>query len=105
MHRETRLSVQTIRVLKPFLANPAAEITGAQIMKVSGLPSGTAYPIMLRLERHGYLTSRWEEGDPRTLARPRRRFYSITNAGAAAARQALNELATVTSHVPIPEVA
>jgi PadR family transcriptional regulator len=43
---------------------------------------GTLYKALARLERDGYLTSRWE--DPHAAAdegRPRRRFYRLTLEG------------------------
>jgi len=46
---------------------------------------GTLYKALNRLERDGYLKSRWE--DPQVAAseqRPRRRFYRVTVKGAAA---------------------
>lgn len=92
MEERARLTTQTLRVLKPFLENPGEEIAGIEIVRSSRLASGTAYPIMLRLERHGFLTSRWEDGDPASLGRPRRRYYTLTQHGAVAARGALAEL-------------
>ncbi len=71
-------------------------------MRSSQLASGTAYPIMLRLERQGLLTSRWEKGDPVKLGRPRRRYYAITPRGAAMTRHALAAL-SVPSAFPLPE--
>ena len=51
-------------------------------MDVSGLQSGTVYPILRRLEDAGMLRSKWEAV---TLARddqrPPRRNYQITGAG------------------------
>ena len=47
---------------------------------------GTLYRALGRLEKQGYLTSRWE--DPALAAeesRPRRKLYKLTDAGAAAA--------------------
>ena len=61
-------------------------------MRISGLASGTAYPIMLRLERLGLLSSHWEAGDPKDLGRPRRRYYKITGDGALIAKHALDEI-------------
>jgi PadR family transcriptional regulator, regulatory protein PadR len=56
---------------------------GFDIMDAAGLPSGTVYPILGRLERDGYVRSRWE---PQTTAsrekRPPRRYYEVTAAGA-----------------------
>jgi DNA-binding PadR family transcriptional regulator len=99
MPDKTRISFQTLKVLKPFLANPRVEITGTEVMRVSGLASGTAYPIMLRLERLGFLTSHWESGDPRDLGRPRRRYYRITVDGVAIARHALGEITPVAAEL------
>jgi DNA-binding PadR family transcriptional regulator len=56
---------------------------GFDIMDATRLPSGTVYPILGRLERDGYVRSRWEA---QTTAlrekRPPRRYYEITAAGA-----------------------
>jgi DNA-binding PadR family transcriptional regulator len=56
---------------------------GFDIMDATGLPSGTVYPILGRLERDGYVRSRWEA---QTTAahekRPPRRYYEVTAAGA-----------------------
>lgn len=50
---------------------------------------GTLYKALDRLERGGYLESRWEDPDyAAEAARPRRRFYRITAAGEAALRAA-----------------
>jgi len=51
---------------------------------------GTLYKALERLERAGYLESRWE--DPLIAAhegRPRRRFYQVTLAGEGALEQAV----------------
>jgi PadR family transcriptional regulator PadR len=92
MGYRTQLSIQTLKVLRPFLADPRKELSGAEIIRASGLASGTAYPIMLRLERTGMLTSKWEKGDPKKLGRPLRRYYKITAIAAAQAREALREV-------------
>ena len=54
---------------------------GFDIMEFTALPSGTVYPILRRLEAHGLVTSSWEDGDGRSEARPRRRYYDLTDAG------------------------
>jgi DNA-binding PadR family transcriptional regulator len=93
MGNRTQLSIQTLKVLGTFLADPRKELSGAEIIKMSGLASGTAYPIMLRLERTGMLTSHWEKGEPKKLGRPLRRYYRITGVAAAQARETLREVA------------
>jgi len=48
------------------------------------LGHGTLYKALDRLEREGYLESRWEVGDPSALGRPRRREYRVTPAASPA---------------------
>lgn len=80
MANQPRLSLQTVRVLDALLTAPSS--SGADISKATGLASGTLYPILLRLEQAGWLSSNWEAGDPATLGRPRKRFYRVTAEGA-----------------------
>lgn len=55
---------------------------GFDIMEVTGLPSGTIYPALRRLEALELVTSDWEtERDARKEGRPRRRYYKLTAAG------------------------
>jgi DNA-binding PadR family transcriptional regulator len=55
---------------------------GFDIMDATGLPSGTVYPILRRLDREGLLTSAWEKPTARQPEqRPLRRYYEITGAG------------------------
>jgi DNA-binding PadR family transcriptional regulator len=91
MSREPRLTGPTLKVLGA-LSSSADELSGAQIARVTNLPSGTLYPILFRLERAGWLQSRWEAGDPRLLNRPRRRFYRVTAVGARNAQAAVMDL-------------
>lgn len=58
---------------------------GFDIMDVSGLPDGTVYPILRRMEEAGWLESRWEDADAAAAdGRPPRRYYRLTKAGRAA---------------------
>jgi PadR family transcriptional regulator, regulatory protein PadR len=55
---------------------------GFDIMDATGLPSGTVYPILRRLDREGLLESTWEEhAQAQREQRPPRRYYAITAAG------------------------
>ena len=59
---------------------------GFDVMTITGLPSGTVYPALRRLERDQLVHSRWEsESDAAAEQRPARRYYEITAAGKAAA--------------------
>jgi PadR family transcriptional regulator PadR len=92
---EPRLTTQTLRVLGALMSCPQAELSGAQIGRTTKLPTGTLYPILLRLDQAGWVKSRWEEGDPHILGRPRRRFYRITALGERNAAEAAHEIQTV----------
>jgi DNA-binding PadR family transcriptional regulator len=55
---------------------------GFDIMDATGLPSGTVYPILRRLDREGLLDSKWEDqAAAQREQRPPRRYYAITAAG------------------------
>ncbi len=58
---------------------------GFAIMEATGLPSGTVYPALRRLERDALIRSRWEK---QAIAdeeqRPPRTYYTVTAAGRAA---------------------
>ena len=90
-----RLTRPTLKVLKTFLDEPVQERSGAEIIKETKLFSGTLYPILLRLEREEWLSSRWEEIDPAKEGRPRRRYYKLTALGQRSALDAFSELALV----------
>jgi DNA-binding PadR family transcriptional regulator len=56
---------------------------GFDIIDRTGLPSGTVYPALATLTRKALVRSRWESEDlARAEARPRRRYYELTRAGA-----------------------
>src|SRR5580700_3071234 len=84
-----RLTVQVLLVLQALLREPGRELYGLELSEETGLMPGTAYPILLRLEREGWLTSRWEDVDPRAEKRPARRYYRLTAGGAVQASTAL----------------
>jgi PadR family transcriptional regulator PadR len=65
---------------------------GFDVMNATGLTSGTVYPALDRLESAGYLRSKWEsEAVSRAEGRPARRYFTLTAAGAAALRAALEK--------------
>jgi PadR family transcriptional regulator, regulatory protein PadR len=87
-----RLSHTTLRVLRVLVARPADALAGSEILKVTGIMSGTLYPILMRLERSGWVTSHWEDLDPSAAGRPRKRFYRLTGLGYNGTNEALAEL-------------
>jgi DNA-binding PadR family transcriptional regulator len=62
----------------------AGHVYGFSVMETTGLPSGTVYPALRRLERDGLIRSQWES---QTIAdadqRPARKYYRITRSGKA----------------------
>lgn len=83
------MTIPTQLVLRALLGDTSRELYGVEIGDAAGLPSGTIHPILARLERAGWVTSRWEDVDPSEEGRPARRYYRIDARGEAAARTAL----------------
>ena len=81
----------TARVLR---AVSAGYRYGFDIMDACGLPSGTVYPALRRLEKADLLRSSWEsEDEAREHGRPRRRTYALTAEGRKAMVEAEAKLA------------
>jgi DNA-binding PadR family transcriptional regulator len=82
MVSEPKLSHTAAIVLK---AIDAGFVYGFSIMDMTGLPSGTVYPAMRRLERDELISSRWErQAIADAELRPPRKYYRLTAAGRAA---------------------
>lgn len=84
-----RMTMQTVLVLQALLKDPSRELYGLEISEQTGLLPGTAYPILLRLENEGWVTSHWENIDPSSEKRPKRRYYRLTATGATQAGAAV----------------
>ncbi len=57
-------------------------IYGFSVMEMTGLPSGTVYPAMRRLERDELIRSSWEKQSIADAEqRPPRKYYRLTPAG------------------------
>ncbi|MFD5639153.1 PadR family transcriptional regulator [Streptomyces sp. NPDC127077] len=85
-----RMTLQTQLVLRALLEDTARERYGLELCELAGLPSGTIYPILARLEQVGWVDSTWEDPAAHERAgRPGRRFYRLTHDGAEQARDAL----------------
>ena len=81
-----RLSITACSVLQA-LADGARY--GFDVIDRTGLPSGTVYPALSRLQRDGYVTSAWEaEAVAHADGRPARRYYRVTAAGLRTLRDA-----------------
>lgn len=89
MASRPRLTLPLQLVLRVLLEDWEQERYGLEIGEAAGLASGTVHPLLARLEGLGWLASRWEDIDPVVAGRPARRYYQLTPAGAAQARDAL----------------
>ena len=70
----------TATVILQTIAN--GYIYGFDIMDLTGLPSGTVYPALRRLEELGYVESKWEKhAIAQKELRPPRKYYEITREG------------------------
>jgi PadR family transcriptional regulator PadR len=66
---------------------------GFDIVEVTGYPTGTVYPALRRLERDGYVRSRWEaERAAARDGRPARRYYELTASGVKTLEAAVDTL-------------
>jgi PadR family transcriptional regulator PadR len=81
-----RLTYPTALVLQALLHG---HHHGFDIMDATGLPSGTVYPILRRLDAEGAVRSKWErEAVARREQRPARRYYELTSGGTVIAHEA-----------------
>jgi PadR family transcriptional regulator, regulatory protein PadR len=90
MPRNRALGAATVAILK---AAQEGHRFGLDIMEATGLPSGTVYPTLARMEARSYVESEWEDaGHAKADGRPRRRYYRMTAEGALALSEALDRL-------------
>lgn len=86
-----RPSIKTRQLFQALLDAPEHESYGFELVKVTGLRSGSVYPILRRLEDEDLVVAREETIDP-SARRPRVRvYYRLTPAGRVAAREAIRD--------------
>ena len=78
-----RLSPQTLLVLDAFLEQAEEWKYGYDLSRITGLKSGTLYPILMRLAERTLLETQWEAGEP---GKPPRHMYRFTPRGLRFAR-------------------
>jgi DNA-binding PadR family transcriptional regulator len=85
MKRSRRLSRHARKVLATLLEARGGWSHGYELCHLTGVKSGTLYPLLIRLESDGYLESEWQP--PAEGGRPPRHAYRLTATGVALARQ------------------
>ena len=83
-------------VVEALLRAPASWHYSLQLGTVAGIAAGTIYPMLARLEKAGWLESRWDVASPGA----RRRLYRLTGLGQRCAQDALKERKSPTARRP-----
>jgi PadR family transcriptional regulator, regulatory protein PadR len=71
-------------VLATLLDKAGSWSYGYDLAKITGIKSGTLYPLLIRLEERGLLETEWQP--PAEPGRPPRHIYRLTAAGIEVAR-------------------
>jgi PadR family transcriptional regulator PadR len=90
--KEPRLTIQSLKVLNAFLKAKGYRACGADIVQMTNLFPGTAYPILARLKEAGWLTGEWEVANATEKNRPPRLYYTLTGVGQRVALEKLSEI-------------
>ncbi len=101
MASELKLSHTAAMILQ---AIQCGEGYGLSVMEMTGLPSGTVYPAMRRLERDGLIRSQWERQSIADSAqRPPRKYYKLTRSGTTTLDASQKRYPLLAKLVPSPE--
>ena len=84
MPRKRALSEPARALLAALLAAGGRWSHGYELTSLTGVASGTLYPLLIRLEGQGYLEAEWQP--PLAGGRPPRHAYRLTPAGERLAR-------------------
>jgi len=96
MKRNRPPSKSTRLVLAQLSLQPSY---GYNLMKTTGLKSGTLYPILMRLKDRGLLSAQWEA--PEIAGRPTRQSYKFTAKGQAYAKEMLSPEEALSNLKPV----
>ena len=84
MTRKRALSSTARALLAALLEARGRWSYGYELASLTGIKSGTLYPLLIRLEAQGYLQAEWQP--PVASGRPPRHAYRLTAAGQKMAR-------------------
>lgn len=85
MPRTRRPSKQMLILLEALAGRAQQWRHGYDLMKETGLLSGTLYPLLIRMADQGLIEAEWRE--PAQLGRPARHVYRLTAVGVAIAQE------------------
>jgi len=79
-------------------------VYGYDVMETTGLPSGTVYPALRRLEQDGLIRSQWErQAIADAQQRPPRKYYKLTRVGTATLEASRKRYRLLAKLMPSPE--
>ena len=99
MTRQRALSSHARALLAALLDARARWSYGYELASLTGIKSGTLYPLLIRLEASGHLEAEWQQ--PAASGRPPRHAYRLTAAGQRLARA---EAAATGEAASVPEL-
>ena len=79
MARNRKPSLQMLKLLEALSIGGRQWRHGYELMKETGLLSGTLYPLLMRMTDQGLVEAEWRE--PTRPGRPPRHAYRLTTAG------------------------
>jgi DNA-binding PadR family transcriptional regulator len=101
MANDARLSHTAAMILQ---AVNAGYVYGFSVMEMTGLPSGTVYPAMRRLERDELIRSNWEQQSIADAEqRPPRKYYKLTRTGKLTLEASRKRYPLLANMIPSPQ--
>lgn len=81
-----------LRLLREMYDDLDREHYGLNLARAAGLGTAALYNSLARLERKGWVVSRWEDVDPTQVGRPARKYYRLTQQGVEGYRATLQAI-------------
>ena len=110
LHRYTSSMADGLRISHTsamiLQAIGAGHVYGYTVMEVTGLPSGTVYPALRRLESERLIRSQWErQAIAAAELRPARKYYRLTRSGEESLEAVRKRYPLIAKLAPAQEVA
>lgn len=67
-----------LRLLSVLVNNPKRDYYGLELAETVGASYGNILPVLMRLEKAGWLEADWENIDPAKAGRPKRKYYRLS---------------------------
>ena len=87
-----KVSANALTVMAAFNRNANNWMAGSDLLKETGIKSGSLYPLLHNMRTKGLLLSKKENGNASALQRPLKTFYKLSAEGINLARERLEAL-------------